>query len=508
MKSTFKATAILSGSSIVSILLSLTTAKVLALYLNPAGYGYYGLLQSFVSVVSLLAGLGTATGLVRLGAGAATRNDHSTLAELQTGAWIIFGCLGIFGMVCLTVFRARVSHWALGNFDQGTTIVWMGVGVLFTAAAAIQTGMLNAYHRVGALAKSSIANTVMSAVASITAVVLWRMEGVVPAVVAGGVAGWLASRYFLRQYVTPPSSRPSYAGVMTALRALLRFGTPYTASILIGTGVQLGLPMVVVHLLNTSSVGYYRAAAAISVGYLGFLMTAMGQDYYPRLSAAGRDPGVLVKLINDQHRLVMIVAVPIILGTLALVPILIPLVYSHKFQPAIDILEWQLIGDVFKFSSLTMSFAVLARCSSFAYFFTEFVGGAVTLSTTWAAVRWYGLQGLGISFLATYVIYYAVVWMVLRRRIPLTWTNSNKRIMVLSVAAALLVRSLPATRFAPYRTPIALALAIGAGIASLLVIKREFLCKTVAEPGGHSSQKDGATVGCPVTIQSAGEHAG
>ncbi len=493
MKSIYKATAILSGSSIVSILLSLATAKVLALYLHPAGYGYYGLLQSFISVVCLVAGLGTATGIVRLGAGAAHRNDHASLGELQSAAWIIFGCLGVIGMALLTIFRARVSFWALGSSDHGTTIIWMGIGVLFTAAAAIQTGILNAYHHVGALAKSSIANTVMSATASITAVLLWRTNGVVPAVVAGGVVGWLASRYYLRRYVTAQQSRPSYLAVSRAVRALLRFGGPYTASMLIGTGVQLGLPMLVVHLLNTNSVGYYRAAAAISVGYLGFLMTAMGQDYYPRLSAAGNDPRTLVKLINDQHRLVMIVAVPVILATLALVPMLIPIVYSHKFQPAVDILEWQLIGDVFKFSSLTMSFAVLARCNSFTYFFTEVIGGAVTLSSTWIAVKLYGLQGLGISFLVTYVVYYAVVWLVLRRQVPLTWTTSNKQMMILSVMAALLIRILPATRFAAYRTPIALVLAIVAGVPSLLMIRREFMEKGPLHLPGPVTQKDGTT---------------
>ena len=55
MKSIFRATAILSSSSIISIFLSLITAKVLALYLQPEGYGYYGLLQSFVAVSSSVA---------------------------------------------------------------------------------------------------------------------------------------------------------------------------------------------------------------------------------------------------------------------------------------------------------------------------------------------------------------------------------------------------------------------------------------------------------------------
>jgi PST family polysaccharide transporter len=244
---------------------------------------------------------------------------------------------------------------------------------------------------------------------------------------------------------------------------------------LIGSGVQLALPIIVVHLLDLESVGFYKAAAAISVGYLGFLVTAMGQDYYPRVSSVKDQPRALVELINEQHRLVMILAVPMILGTLAMVPYLVPLVYSSKFTPAVEILEWQLLGDIFKFSSWTMSFAILARCSSSTFFFTECVGGALSLGTTWLAVRWFGLPGLGISFLGSYVVYYFVVWVILRREVPLVWTASNKKMMLGAVAAALIVRILPSTRFAGFRTPVALALALAAAIPSLYIIRREFM---------------------------------
>jgi len=236
---------------------------------------------------------------------------------------------------------------------------------------------------------------------------------------------------------------------------------------LIGTGVQLAMPIIVMHLLDTESVGYYKAAVAVSVGYLGFLVTAMGQDYYPRVSAVKDQPRALADLINEQHRLVMIVAVPMVLGTLALVPYLVPLVFSHKFTPTVGILEWQLIGDLFKFSSWTMSFAILARCRSSVYFLTEAIGGVAGLVTLWLAVRMFGLAGLGISFLLTYIIYYFAVWLIVRREVPLVWTDSNKKMMLAAVAAALLIRILPSTRFANFRTLVALLLALAAGARSL-----------------------------------------
>lgn len=475
MKSIFKATAILSGSSFISIILGLATAKVLALILQPSGYGYYGLLQSFVGLAALFSGFGMATGLVRLGARAATQHDEATIASLRKGAWVLFLGLGSVTLTILFLFRNTLSRWALGNSEHGTTIVVMGIALLFTVAGNIQVGTLNAYHRVGALAKYGIVNTLGGALITIGAVALWHVRGVVLAIIGGAFATWAASRYFLQSEVKATNLRTSNAETLKASWQLLKFGGPFTASLLAGTGVQLALPMVVVHLLNTESVGYYKAAIAISVGYLGFLVTAMGQDYYPRLSAVSHQPRALVDLINEQHRLVMVLAVPMILGTLALVPFLVPLVYSLKFTPTVEILEWQMIGDLFKFSSWTMSFAILARCKTSTYFLTELAGGIGTLAMTWLAVRWFGFPGLGIGFLASYVLYYLIVSYVIRREVPLVLTASNKKMMLCAVAAALIVRILPSTRFAGLRTPAGLLLAAVAGIPSLFIIWKEFI---------------------------------
>jgi len=474
MKSIFRATAILSSSSIISIFLSLVTAKVLAFYLQPEGYGYYGLLQSFIAVSSLVAGLGIPTGMVRMGAAAATRGDSDTLANLRSAAWLLFSVLGLVALFLIAVFRVRLSILVLGTPTRGVTILLMSVALLFTVAANIQVGTLNAYHRVNALAKYAVTNTVLGAAVSIGAVLIWRVDGIAVAIIGGAIVTLVVSSVFLHREIRPVKVRMSRPGTLKAARYLVRFGGPYTASMFVGTGVQLTIPILVLHMLSPESVGYYRAAAGISVGYLGFLITAMGQDYYPRLSAAADKPAELVELINAQHRLVMLLAVPMILGTLALVPYLVPLVYTLKFKPTVEILEWQLIGDVFKFASWTMSFAIVARSASSVFFLIELTGGIVTLVSTWISVRLFGLTGLGISFLITYVVYYFVVWAVIRREIPFVWSKSNQRMLIAGIAAAMVVRILPSTRFGGLRTPVALALALAAGIPSLIVVWREF----------------------------------
>jgi len=473
-KSIIRATAILSSSSVISILLSLATAKILALYLQPEGYGYYGLLQSFIAVAALIAGMGIPTAIVRMGAGAVERGDATAVANLRRAAWLLFVGLGTIALLVVGLFRRPLSVFVLGTPDEGRTILLMSLALLSTVAANVQVGTLNAYHRVNALAKYAVANTVLSSTMSIGAVLLWRLRGVPIGIVAGAIMTFLISRYFSYKEVGQLASTATRSGTLEAAKSLLRFGVPYTASMFVGTGVQLALPMIVLHLLSPESVGYYRAAVAISVGYLGFLVTAMGQDYYPRVSAASNSPAALVELVNAQHRLVMLVAVPMILGTLAVIPYLVPIVYSAKFTPTINILEWQLIGDIFKFASWTMSFAILARSSTTVFFLIELAGGVITLASTWVSVRFLGLTGLGVSFLVTYILYYAIVWVVIRREVPLVWTKRNKQMLLGGIAAAFIVRLLPSTSLAYLRTPIALALAFAVGIPSAVVLWREF----------------------------------
>jgi enterobacterial common antigen flippase len=474
MKSLFRATAILSGSSAVSIVLGLASSRVLATILHPSGYGYYGLLQSLVTVASLLCGMGMATGLVRLGAGAAKRNDYTTMASLCGGAWLLVALLGTPVLIVFALFRASISSWALGTPDHAGAILIMGVTLLFSVSMNIQNGILNAWHRVEALATYGIVNSVINAVTGILGVLFWRERGVVPAILASAILGWAASRYFLYRAVGAVRIRTTFHQKLAAARKLLAFGAPYTASVMAGNGIQLAMPMVVVHLLNADGVGYYKAATAISVGYLGFLVAAMTQDYYPRVSAVRDQPRLLISIINEQHRLIMLLAAPIILCALALVPYLVPLVYSRRFMPAVDILEWQLIGDFFRFSSWTLSFAILARCKPSMYFLTESLSGIITLSTTWIAVRLFGLQGLGIGFIVANVLYCCVVWIVLRRELPLKWTAYNRNLLLASLAAAFTIRLLPITPLAHFRTLIALILTGVFGAYSVRALWSEY----------------------------------
>jgi len=474
MKSITRATIILSGSSLINMFLSLVTAKVMAVCLLPAGYGMYGLLQSFVGIATIVLGMGLSTAIVRYGAHAISQGDYLAIGTLRRAAWLLFGAASVFALSVVTVFRIEISNWVLRTRGEGPTILIMSIPLLFSIAANIQMGILNAYHQVDSLAKYAIVNSLTSGAISIVLVYTLHTRGVIPVIVAAALCNWASGRYFLRRDAPQPSVSPSLCEILQAATKLLRFGIPYSASLLMGAGIQFLMPIVVLHMLNADSVGFYRAALGISTGYLGFLVTAIGQDYYPRVVAAGKDHAVLGKLVNEQQRLVLLLAGPVILATLAFVPYLIPLLYSVKFIPTTAILEWQLIGDIFKFSCWTMSYIILAHSRATTYLFVESVGGMSLLFTTYAGVSLFHFAGLGIGFLASYVIYFVVVWLVARREIALQLSLQNRKLILVFVAAAILLKCLSLRPFLTFRAPVAAAMVALATAYSATTLLGEF----------------------------------
>lgn len=470
MKSILRATAVLGSVSMVNIIAGLITAKVSAVVLGPGGMGYMGLLQAMVGLTGLIAGMGIGASLVRTGAKALADDDARQMAALRRAAWLICALLGAAAVLLMYLLRVPLSRIMLGGTEHVDAILPMALALVLGMAAGLQTSILNAYHRVGDLARVGVLSGVIGATLSVLLIWQLRERGIVPAVLAGFAVSWIVSFFYMRARTPAGYHDLSRQDLVAAARSLLRMGIPYTGSMIVGAGVLMVVPVLVLHALGPDDVGFYRAAATISINYLGFLPTAMAQDYYPRVSAVTDEPGRLNQLINDQLRLVLLLGGPIILGALALVPYIVPLIYSTAFAPAGELLEWQLIGDLFKFSAWTMLFVVLARVGGTIYFWTELFGGSLLLLGSWLGMRWLGLDGLGIGFTIAAAAGCLISWIILRRKIGLRWSKANKALFWSFAAAMAIVRALPYLGLADLRTPLALAFAILLGSLSLYLI--------------------------------------
>lgn len=477
MKSILRNTIILSGSSFVSVAVGLVSAKVWALLMGPSGIGYLGLLQGLIGLIGLLAGMGVGAGLISAGARTLAAGDRAGFAALRKAGWLLFWAAGGLAVLIMVLLRVPISRVMLGGPEHAGDVVLMSVALLFSLAYGVQVSLLNAHHRVSALARVGALNSLLSTAVSLLLVWLLRERGIAWAVIGGSAAGWAVSAYFLQRETGGPRGQAravvTRPALVAATRSLLHFGPSYAMSQVLSSGVQFALPALVLAVLGIDNVGFYRSAISVAGVYLGFLLVAMGQDYFPRLSAVSDQPRELGRLVNQQHRLAMLIAIPMILTTMAVAPYLVHVIYSPAFAPAVGVLEWLLIGDIFKFSSWSIGFVVLARRRGRTLFLVELLAGVNFLWTAVVGMRWLGLEGVGVGQVLTYIIHFAVVWAIVRREIGLELTTENKLMLLAGAAAALVIRTLPLVGLEQFKTPVALVLAVLAAAFSVATLWQE-----------------------------------
>ncbi len=473
MKSIIKASAILGSSSLITVFIRILSAKAWAIFVGPEGVGLYGVLWGFLGLLGILSGFGVATGLVRMGAQALAEQDEEEVSSVRKAAELIMLTAFAAACVVLLVLHGPISRSVFGKPGMDLMLVPVAIALFFTLHNGVQSSTINAYHRVGALAKIAVYNSIASTVLIIGALWLFGAKAIPWAIVVDSCAGWSITRIFLAREVPKPAAGLTKERLRATVERLLRFGGPYVMALLVGSGVQNFLPILVNGKLGIAEAGFYRAATTIAATYLGIILVSMSQDYYPRIAALKGKPEELRACVHEQQRLVLLITVPVILVSLAVVPFIIPILYSQKFVPATKILEWQLLGDMFRFGSWTMSYAIVACLSSAKYLLIESVLGVVTLAASYAGMALYGVEGLGMAFLVSYIVYSVVVYLVAHRSLGLTLDPRSLWYLGAAIAAGALVRSLPALGLEGWRSAVSLALGLVFGGYTVRVFWRE-----------------------------------
>jgi len=240
-----------------------------------------------------------------------------------------------------------------------------------------------------------------------------------------------------------------------------------------GSGVQLLLPAAVLASLDLTSVGYFRAAFAFAGTYLGIVLASLGQDYYPRISAR-LDSHSASEMINQQFRLLLLTAGPLVLIAIAFAPTLIRLCYTVGFLPAALILRWQMLGDVFRFQAWVLSFVVLARGKPSGYLGIEIVGGVSILCGVLIGAHWMGLAGIGIGYAVGYLLYDFVVWRTVLRFLEFRWDRGNLALMLVLLTLALAILVLPDVNLKGFSFSVGAVLALAYSAYSFGHLRREW----------------------------------
>ena len=106
--------------------------------------------------------------------------------------------------------------------------------------------------------------------------------------------------------------------------SLLKLGFAFMASGFLVMGAAYAVRIIVVRDVGLEAAGFYSAAWTLGGLYVGFVLQAMGADFYPRLVSVATDNPRCNRLVNEQAQVSLLLAGPGIIATITFAPLVIP----------------------------------------------------------------------------------------------------------------------------------------------------------------------------------------
>jgi antigen flippase len=461
--------------------------KVLAVLLGPAGVGLEAIFDAVLTFTRTLFDLGlSSSGVRQIAASQATGDPQRIAATVFT---LRRTCLILGSLSALVLFLARepVSKAAFGHTEHATALGWLAVVLLCGGIAGGQSALLQGMRRIGDLARMNIIGTVVGAVVSIPIVMVWGQAGIPAYMIAAAVVALLSSWYYARRIVVERVTLP-FSALATEVKGLLSLGVAFMLSGLIVAGAAFLIRAMVTRQYGMDGAGQFQAASALSLVYIGFILQAMGTDFYPRLTAVAHDDEKCNTVINEQAEVSLMLALPGILGTLALAPWVIRIFYSGQFAAATDILVWQMLGMLLRVMSWPLGFMVMAKGKGGIFIATEVAAFSSYLVLAWLGMQWFGLTGTGIAFFGMYVFYVLMMTWIARKLSGFRWSAHYLRYAAIGMIAAVVVLYVRLEWPEPWATILPCVFAAGASLCSLRylfdIIGSERIRKLVVKLGG------------------------
>ncbi|MFZ4536434.1 O-antigen translocase [Propionivibrio sp.] len=449
-----KSSAMIGGSSVINIAISIVRAKAMAVMLGPAGIGLMGLYQAIADLVTSVAGMGINNSGVRQIAEAVGTRDIERIARTATVLRRISIFLGVLGAALLAVFSGPLSAFTFGNDQHTLAVAFLSMAIFFNLVSAGQGALINGMRRISDMAKMGVLGTVFGTLISITAVYFLGENGLVLSLVLFSVMGTLLSWLYSRKIHIKPIVIDAYV-VRKEVAALVKLGFAFMVSALLMSGAAYAVRMLVVREAGLDAGGLYQAAWTLGGLYIGFILQSMGTDFYPRLTAVAHDNSECNRMVNEQAYISLLLAGPGVIATLTFAPLVILFFYTPKFEGAVEILRWLCLGMTLRVISWPMGFIIVAKGVQNLLIFSELAWTVVYLGLAWLFVSYFKLKGAGIAFFGSYIFHVFMIYLMVRRLSGFRWSSAN-------IQTGLLFLSLIAVTFCSfYSLPPLLAMGVG-----------------------------------------------
>jgi O-antigen/teichoic acid export membrane protein len=332
-----------------------------------------------------------------------------------------------------------------------------------------QTALLQGMRQIADLGRITVLGAFAGTIVGL-ATIWWQGEsGLIWFIIVQPMSNILISIQYIRRLPKPTATQLTLWETFQFWKPMAKLGLAFMLGGLATSATLLLVRGRISQELGLDAAGHFAAAWGLTMTYVGFLLSAMGADYYPRLTEIIHNKVAAVQLMNDQAQIGLAIGGPLLLLLIGLAPWVITLLYSKEFAPAVELLQWQSVGNVFKLAGWALGFSIVAAGRSKTFFLLQVNFNVIFLLLLWPTLTKFGIAAAGPAFTIAYLLQLAAVFWVVRVVHNFRWQPLSLKLLFLhgSLAVVLLAA---AQNFPVGVAAASIALALGTSVFGIRVV--------------------------------------
>jgi len=402
------------GAQAVTAAASLIRVKFVAVFLGVTGFGFAALLLQASTLIQTITGLGIGSAGVRAIAAANGRGDADELGKIYNSIRAWSWILGLLNLFICVLFSEPLSQITFGNDSHRIDFMMIGLAAFLNQISMGQIAILRGMRKIKDIALRTIRGAIIGLIITIPLYYFFGFKAIAPAIVLAALINLLLSWLGVREYRNLYKSE-SFVKALKNGQGLLHTGLGFIGSAIAATLATYAVSLIIRNEQGIDGNGYYQAASGITLVLVNFILAAMGQDYYPKLSSLIHDKERARHLISAQVETALLLAAPILIGVSTMSLWLIKLAYTDKFLGVSSMITWLALGCIGRIISWPLGFTLMAEGNPARILASEIPANILSVAMAWAGIHFWGLNGVAAAWAIFYLIYWVGLSLYVRR---------------------------------------------------------------------------------------------
>ena len=378
-KQILKVTAFISGIQFFIILISIIRSKIISVLLGSFGIGIISLLTSSTSFISAITGFGLSTSAVKNISVESISPDKSRLVVIVKVIRKLALLTGLLGLILTTLLSHLLSYFNFHNSDYTISFILISISLLFSQLTIAENVILQGLNEYKLLANSNLYSSFISLLLTSPIYYFGGIEFIPFGLLLTSIISFIVSKTQTHRISAIRIHLSDKIDYFNEGKEILILGFFIGLNGIITIGISYFLRAFISNFGGIEMVGLYSAGFAIVNTYVGMIFTAMGTDYYPRLSKMSINSSDTNECINKQIEVAVVILFPIIIFFLVFSRIIISILYSDDFLSTVEMVQIASLGILFKAASWAIAFVFLAKNNKNAFFWNELIADTYML---------------------------------------------------------------------------------------------------------------------------------